>query len=216
MITRLSRRATAPRICTVHMELVEGETLAERIKRGPIPVDEALSIARNICEALEAAHEKGIIHRDLKPANVKITPDGKVKVLDFGLAKVFKPEASKANLSQSPTLSIPATNTGVILGTAAYMSPEQARGKVVDKRADIWAFGALLFEMLTGTSAFGDEDVSMTLSKVLQQEPNFDALPPSLPASVSRVLRVCLCKDPKQRMCSRFGNLWRVIATTKS
>jgi serine/threonine protein kinase len=182
------------------MELVSGETLADRIKRGAIPIEEALPIAKQICEALEAAHEKGIIHRDLKPANVKITPDEKVKVLDFGLAKAFEPEASKANLSQSPTLSIPATNTGVILGTAAYMSPEQARGKVVDKRADIWAFGALLFEMLTGMSAFGDEDVSMTLSKVLQQEPNFDALPPSLPASVSRVLRVCLCKDPKQRM----------------
>src|SRR4030095_15008881 len=114
------------------MALVEGETLADRIKRGPIPVDESLHIAKQICEALEAAHEKGIIHRDLKPANVKITPDGKAKVLDFGLAKVFEPEASKANLSQSPTLSIDATNTGVILGTAAYMSPEQARGKVVD------------------------------------------------------------------------------------
>jgi serine/threonine protein kinase len=178
------------------LELVEGETLAERIKQGPIPVDESLGIAKQICEALEAAHEQGIIHRDLKPANIKITPDGKVKVLDFGLAKAFEAELSKSNLSQSPTLSMAATNAGVILGTAAYMSPEQARGKIVDKRADIWAFGAVLFEMLTGTWAFGDEDVSMTLSKVLQREPNFDALPPSLPARVSRVLRVCLCKDP--------------------
>src|SRR5262245_17207663 len=158
------------------MELVEGETLAERIKRGPIPIDESLGIAKQICEALEAAHEQGIIHRDLKPANIKITPDGKVKVLDFGLAKAFEAEVSKSNLSQSPTLSMAATNAGLILGTAAYMSPEQARGKVVDKRADIWAFGAVLFEMLTGTWAFGDEDVSMTLSKVLQREPNFDAL----------------------------------------
>jgi Tol biopolymer transport system component len=182
------------------MELVEGETLAERIKRGPIPVDESLAFAKQISEALEAAHETGIIHRDLKPANVKITPGGKVKVLDFGLAKAFELEGSKTNMSQSPTLSITATNAGVILGTAAYMSPEQARGKVVDRRADIWAFGVLLFEMLTGTLAFGDEDVSMTLSKVLQREPNFDALPRSLPARVNRVLRVCLCKDPKQRV----------------
>jgi serine/threonine-protein kinase len=182
------------------MELVPGDTLAERITRGLIPVDESLGIAKQICEALEAAHEQGIIHRDLKPANIKITPDGKVKVLDFGLAKAFEAEALKTNLSQSPTLSMAATNAGVILGTAGYMSPEQARGKVVDKRADIWAFGVVLYEMLTGTLAFGDEDVSMTLSKVLQREPNFDALPPSLPMRVRGVLRVCLCKDPKQRV----------------
>ena len=140
------------------LELVEGETLAERIKRGPIPVDEALSIARGICEALEAAHEKGAVHRDLKPANVKITPEWKVKVLDFGLAKAYEAEASKANLSQSPTLSMAATNAGVILGTAAYMSPEQAKGRKVDRRTDIFAFGAVLYEMLTGRPAFEGED----------------------------------------------------------
>src|SRR5437667_728473 len=148
------------------MELVTGETLAERIKRGPIPVDESLNIAKSICEALESAHEKGIIHRDLKPANVKITPDGKVKVLDFGLAKAFETEASKANLSQSPTLSMAATNAGVILGTAAYMSPEQAKGRAVDKRTDIFAFGAVLYEMLTGRQAFEGEDITDILSRV--------------------------------------------------
>ena len=142
------------------MELVRGETLAERIKRGPIPVDEALGIAKQICEALEAAHEKGIIHRDLKPANMKITPDGKVKVLDFGLAKAFEAEAANANLSNSPTLSMAATNAGVILGTAAYMSPEQAKGRTVDRRTDIFAFGCVLYEMLTGHPAFEGEDVS--------------------------------------------------------
>src|SRR5262245_30415754 len=137
------------------MELVGGETLAERIKRGPIPVDESLQIARQIAEALEAAHEKGIIHRDLKPANIKLTGDGNVKVLDFGLAKVHEAEGS-ANLSNSPTV-MSASIPGTILGTTAYMSPEQARGKLVDKRTDIWAFGAVLFEMLTGRQAFSGE-----------------------------------------------------------
>jgi eukaryotic-like serine/threonine-protein kinase len=153
------------------LELVEGETLAERIKRGPIPVDESLNIAKSICEALEAAHEKGIIHRDLKPANVKITPDGKVKVLDFGLAKAFESESAKAALSNSPTLSMAATNAGVILGTAAYMSPEQTRGKVVDKRADIWAFGVVLYEMITGKQLFEGEDLTETLASVVKQQP---------------------------------------------
>ena len=184
------------------MELVEGPTLADRIAQGPIPIDEALPIAKQIADALEAAHEQGIIHRDLKPANIKVRSDGTVKVLDFGLAKAMEPAAgSSPNLSMSPTITTPAmTRAGMILGTAAYMSPEQARGKTVDKRADIWAFGAVLYEMLTGTRAFGDEDVSITLSKILQREPNFDALPSTLPARVHQVLRVCLRKDPKQRV----------------
>src|SRR5215831_17867350 len=139
------------------MELVEGETLADRIKRGPLPVEEALQIGKSICEALEAAHEKGIVHRDLKPANVKLAPDGKVKVLDFGLAKAME-SAPATTLSNSPTLlSAAASNAGVILGTAAYMSPEQAKGKSVDKRADIWAFGVVLYEMLTGKMLFAGE-----------------------------------------------------------
>ena len=183
------------------MELVEGDDLSQRIARGAIPLDEALPIAKQIADALEAAHEQGIIHRDLKPANIKVRPDGTVKVLDFGLAKATEPAAgSSPSLSMSPTLSLHATQAGMILGTAAYMSPEQARGKIVDKRTDIWAFGAVLYEMLTGTRAFGDEDVSMTLSKILQREPDFDALPSTVPARVSQVLRVCLRKDPKQRV----------------
>ena len=182
------------------MELVEGEDLSQRIARGAIPLDEALQIAKQIAEALEAAHDQGIIHRDLKPANIKVRPDGTVKVLDFGLAKATEPAAgSSPSLSMSPTLSH-ATQAGMILGTAAYMSPEQARGKIVDKRTDIWAFGAVLYELLTGTRAFGDEDVSMTLSKILQREPDFDALPSTVPARVSQVLRVCLRKDLKQRV----------------
>jgi serine/threonine protein kinase len=191
------------------MELVEGEDLSQRIGRGAIPLDEALPIAKQIAEALEAAHEQGIIHRDLKPANVKVRPDGTVKVLDFGLAKAMERVGTAPNVSQSPTITTPAmTQAGIILGTAAYMSPEQARGKTVDKRADIWAFGAVLYEMLTGTRAFEDEDVSMTLSKVLQREPDFDALPPTVPARVSQALRVCLRKDPKQRAGVRDDGSW--------
>jgi serine/threonine protein kinase/WD40 repeat protein len=190
-----------PDFTALVMELVEGEDLSQRIARGAVPIDEALPIAKQIAEALEAAHEQGIIHRDLKPANIKVRADGTVKVLDFGLAKALEPAAgSSSSLSMSPTLSLHATQAGIILGTAAYMSPEQARGKAVDRRVDIWAFGAVLFEMLTGTRAFGDEDVSMTLSKVLQREPNFDALALSVPARVSQTLRLCLRKDPKQRV----------------
>ena len=184
------------------MELVEGRGSVAAHRPGPIPLDEALPIAKQIADALEAAHEQGIIHRDLKPANIKVRADGTVKVLDFGLAKAMEPAAgSSPNMSMSPTITTPAmTQAGMILGTAAYMSPEQARGKTVDKRADIWAFGAVLYEMLTGRRAFEDEDVSMTLSKVLQREPDFDALPPTVPARVSQALRVCLRKDPKQRV----------------
>jgi eukaryotic-like serine/threonine-protein kinase len=181
------------------MELVEGETLAQRISRGPIPVDEALQIAAQMAEALEAAHEKGIIHRDLKPANVKITPDGKVKVLDFGLAKAFEKEPSNAQLSQSPTLSIAATNAGLILGTAAYMSPEQARGRPVDRRTDIFAFGCVLYEMLTGRAAFEGEDVAEILGAVLKTEADWTQLPADVPPSVRKLLRLCLEKNPRNR-----------------
>ena len=186
------------------MELVPGEDLAERLKRGAIPVDEALAIARQIAEALEEAHEKGIVHRDLKPANVKLTPDGKVKVLDFGLAKAWSgggPAAgSRRDLSQSPTLAHTGTAAGIILGTAAYMSPEQARGKAVDKRADIWAFGVVLWEMLTGRRLFVGETVSDVLAGVLKTEVDFGALPAEAPPAVRRLLRRCLERDPRSRL----------------
>ena len=181
------------------LELVPGETLAERISRGPIPLEEALDIASKIAEALEEAHEQGIVHRDLKPANVKQTEDGTIKVLDYGLAKVFQEETPDADSSMSPTLTRDATRVGVILGTAAYMSPEQAKGKKVDKRADIWAFGVVLYEMLTGKRAFAGEDVSDTLARVLMKDPDWDALPAETPASLRRVLGLCITKDSKQR-----------------
>src|SRR5438477_10093804 len=182
------------------MELVGGETLAERIKRGPIPVEESLGLAKQICEALESAHEKGIIHRDLKPANVKITPDGKVKVLDFGLAKAFEGEAAKSNLSHSPTLSMAATNAGMILGTAAYMSPEQAKGRQVDKRTDIFAFGCVLYEMLTGRAAFDGDDVGEILARVIEREPDWNRLPVRTPPGIRRLLQRCLEKDRDHRL----------------
>ena len=184
------------------MELVEGEDLAQRIGRGAIPPDEALPIAKQVTDALEAAHEQGIIHRDLKPANIKVRPDGTVKVLDFGLAKAIEPTGvASPSVSQSPTITTPAmTQAGMILGTAAYMSPEQARGKPVDKRADIWAFGCVLYEMLTGKRAFGGEDVSLTLADVMKGEADWQALPATLPPGIRTVLTRCLQKDPKQRL----------------
>jgi serine/threonine-protein kinase len=185
------------------MELVEGEDLSQRIARGAIPLDEALPIARQIAEALEAAHEHGVIHRDLKPANIKLRPDGVVKVLDFGLAKLAEPPAasSAVGLSQSPTITTPAmmTGVGVILGTAAYMSPEQAKGRPADKRSDIWAFGCVLYEMLTQTRAFAGEDVSDTLASVLRGEPNWSALPTET-THLASVLQRCLEKDVKRRL----------------
>src|SRR5438105_14337133 len=183
------------------MELVGGETLADRIKREPIPVDESLGIAKQICEALESAHEKAIIHRDLKPANVKITTDGKVKVLDFGLAKALDPVTVASDPSESPTLTTPGvTGMGVILGTAAYMSPEQAKGQTIDKRSDIWAFGCVLFEMLTATRAFPGEGVSDTLAAVLKSDPDWTRLPAATPTAVRRLLWRCLKKDSRHRL----------------
>ncbi|HET9386060.1 MAG TPA: serine/threonine-protein kinase, partial [Gemmatimonadales bacterium] len=190
------------------MELVDGPTLADRIVHGAIPLDEALAIAKQIAEALEAAHEQGIVHRDLKPANIKVRDDGAVKVLDFGLAKQASgpgPQASDRGpdgiLSQSPTITTPAmTMAGMILGTAAYMSPEQAKGRPADKRSDIWAFGCVLYETLTGRRAFEGDDVTDTLAFVITKEPDWTRLPPKTPATVRRLLRRMLTKDRRQRL----------------
>ena len=182
------------------MELVEGPTLAERIKQGPLAVDEALPVAKQIADGLEYAHERGIIHRDLKPSNVNLTLDGQVRILDFGLAKALEGETSEAELQNSPTLSAAATRSGVLLGTAPYMSPEQARGKRVDRRADIWAFGCVLYEMLTGAPAFGGETTSGVLACVIRAEPDWSSLPGSAPQRIRELLRRCLQKDPKQRL----------------
>jgi len=183
------------------MELVDGPTLADRIARGPIPLDEALPLARQIAEAMDAAHEQGIVHRDLKPANVKVRPDGTVKVLDFGLAKAMEAPSTAPDMTQSPTITTPAmTQAGLILGTAAYMSPEQAKGKPADRRSDVWAFGVLLYEMLSGRRAFAAADVSDTIALVLTRDVDVAALPPSVPGDVRRLLRRCLARDPMQRM----------------
>jgi eukaryotic-like serine/threonine-protein kinase len=201
-----------PNIATIHgledsgnthalvMELVEGPTLADRIKKGSIPIDEALRIAKQICEALEYAHERGIVHRDLKPANVKVTTDDAVKILDFGLAKALEGDAASMDISTSPTISRLATMQGVLLGTAAYMSPEQAKGKSVDRRADIWAFGCVLYEMLTGHQIFTGEAVTDTLASVIKEEPDWSRLPAGTPVRVRVLLQRCLQKDPKQRL----------------
>jgi len=190
------------------MEFVDGEDLSQRIARaGAVPVDDAIAIALQVAEALEAAHAQGIIHRDLKPANIKVRPDGQVKVLDFGLAKALGPEgasegAGGVNPVNSPTITSPfqMSQLGVILGTAAYMAPEQARGKGVDKRADIWAFGCVLYEMLTASRAFGGEDVTDTLAAIVRADPDWSRLPRDTPASVRTLLRRCLEKDPRERL----------------
>ncbi len=184
------------------MELIPGDTLADRIKAGAIPVEESMKLALQIAEVLEAAHEKGVIHRDLKPANIKVTPEGKVKVLDFGLAKAFAGEQAEMVLSDSPTISVAATQQGIILGTAAYMSPEQATGKSVDKRADIWAFGVVLFEMLTGKKLFKGETVTETIAGVIKSEPEWGSLPPELHPRVRFLLERCLEKIPRNRCSS--------------
>jgi serine/threonine-protein kinase len=201
-----------PNIATIHgleetdgkrflvMELVEGETLAERIGRGPLPIEQTLEVCLQIAEGVEAAHEKGIIHRDLKPANVKLTPEGKVKILDFGLAKAFRDEPAGVDPSQSPTITDQMTRPGVIMGTATYMSPEQARGKPADKRADIWAFGCILYESLTGKRAFEGETVTEIVAAILKGEPNWQALPAATPWRIKDLLRRCLKKDPKERL----------------
>ena len=217
-MTRFQREAKVlaslnhPNIASIHgledsgstpalvMELVEGPTLADRIKAGAIPIDDALRIAKQIGEGLEYAHERGIVHRDLKPANVKVTSDDAVKILDFGLAKALEADPSSIDVSTSPTLSRMATQAGVLLGTAAYMSPEQAKGKPVDRRADIWAFGCVLYEMLTGRMTFHGESVTDTLAAVIRAEPDWTRLPAATPIRVRVLLQRCLQRDPKQRL----------------
>jgi serine/threonine protein kinase len=201
-----------PNIATIHgleesdgrrfivMELAEGEALRTRLNGGPLEVGETLELCRQITEALEAAHEKGIIHRDLKPGNIMITPEGKIKILDFGLAKAYTGETTNIDIEKSPTITAQMTEPGVILGTAAYMSPEQARGRSADKRSDIWAFGCVLYECLTGKRTFQGETVTDTLAQVLKGEPDWDALPANTPPNIRTLLRRCLQKNPKNRL----------------
>jgi dipeptidyl aminopeptidase/acylaminoacyl peptidase len=197
------------------MELVEGEDLAQRMARGPIPVSEAIEIAGQIAQGLEAAHEQSLVHRDLKPANVKLAPDGTVKILDFGLARAYIGEVGdESDLAHSPTITAAMTQTGTILGTAAYMSPEQARGKFVDRRTDVWALGVILFEMLIGRRLFEGETVSDTLAAVLRAEPDFDELPKDTPQNVRRVIQRCLARDPRRRTRSA-GDVWLELQDTE-
>src|SRR2546428_11015887 len=206
------------------MELVEGPTLADRIAQGPIALDEALPIAKQIAGALEAAHDQGIIHRDLKPSNIKVRPDGTVKVLDFGLAKALEPVAVMSpGVSQSPTIISPAmmTGVGVLLGTAAYMSPEQAKGREADKRTDIWAFGCVLYEMLTGRRAFDGDDMTEVLGAVVRLEPNWEALSSDVPQPVRTLLQRCLVKDRRKRIADIAAALFVLdhqagVATTST
>jgi serine/threonine-protein kinase len=209
---RLLASLNHPNIATIHgleesdglhflvLELVPGETLAERIAQGTIPIEDAIPLFKQIAEALGAAHEKGVIHRDLKPANIKVTPEGNIKVLDFGLAKALGDEAPVSDLSQSPTLTREATRAGVIMGTAPYMSPEQARGKGVDKRTDVWAFGCCLYEALSGRKAFAGETVTDVLAAVVKSEPDWSALPENLSWKIRELLDRCLRKDPARRL----------------
>jgi len=198
-VTPLSAQAVAS--AAIVLELVDGRTLADRRLEGPLPLDEAVAIARQIAEALETAHECGIIHRDLKPANVKVREDGTVKVLDFGLAKAFDPAATvSVDALSSPTISAQGTQLGLVLGTAAYMAPEQAKGRPVDRRADIWAFGVVLYEMLAGRRLFEGDDVSETLAAVLRQPIDWSALPAATPAAVRHLLVRCLERDARKRL----------------
>src|ERR1700722_18054478 len=190
------------------MELVDGHNLA-----GPVSVDEAIAIARQIADALDAAHQKNIVHRDLKPANIKITPDGSVKELDFGLAKALDGNSSSANPENSSTLSMESTQAGMILGTAGYMSPEQARGKAVDKRADIWSFGVVFYELLTGHRAFEGETTSDTLASVLKSDPDWKRLPAATPVGIRRLLERCLQRDPNKRLRD-IGDAWNDLDGT--
>ena len=209
---RLLAALNHPAIATVHglehdgprrfivMELVDGENLATRLDTGPLPVPEVLRLGRQIAEGLEAAHARGVVHCDLKPANIALTLDGRVKLLDFGLARAFAPERSEPDLSRSPTITADLSPVGSIFGTVSYMSPEQARGREIDKRTDIWAFGCVLYEMLTARKAFAGESVADTLALIFEADPDWGPLPPKTPAGVRELLRRCIQKDPNRRL----------------